>query len=484
MPFRGTETTVTRKCCRLLLLVLVTTASAGCDRASAATKPNVVMISIDTLRADHVGSYGYTRGTTPHIDAWARRAIVLERAVATAPVTLDSHMSVFTSLYPDVHGVRWFQQPSDVPRARWRDPSLHYRALAPRWPTLTEVLRASGYATAAFVRDCFWLGRPFGFARGFETYREIRGSAEATNAQVLPWLRRRDKRPFFLFVHYYDVHSDWGKLPYQAPPAFRQAAATHYAGHFTGCDPVTGRPCATPYLMELDRRHTPVPAADLAYLRALYDGGVAYADAQVGVLLAELDALGLRDDTLVVLFADHGEEFREHGGFLHWQLYRETQHVPLVFSYPRRLPRGARVPVVVSLVDVAPTILDLLDMPRPPEMQGRSLAGLLRGTMTRPGYVFGSIEHGHSIQKGNWKLIRLGPTRRELYHLGRDPGERHNLIRRRPTVALRLERRLDAWLRTNRRRRDHVASQGEGEGAVVRPGAEDVQRLRQLGYVE
>lgn len=440
----------------------------------AAGRPNVVLISLDTLRADHMGVYGYAHDTTPNLDAWSRRSSVFTNAHAAANNTLESHLSIFTSTHPAVHGVRMIEH---------LDGKRGHRPLDPRRVTLAERLKDAGYLTTAFVYSCYWMDAEFGFDQGFDAYRVVEKDAAAMNDElVFPWLEQQRDRPFFLFVHYYDIHSDWRQLPYDAPAAFRQRLAARCPEDFTGC--VDGA-CATKRLMKLDENEGP-PDATSECAAALYDAGIGYTEQQAARLVSKLAALGLEDDTVVVVLADHGEEFREHGKFLHSQLYQEQLRVPLIVSYPRLFPDARRIDVPVQTLDLMPTLLDLLGLPAAPEAQGRSLLALLRGeTSEGQDAVFSSDWWGYALRQGDWKLIDdRWRRKRELYDLRADPVERRNRLDDQPERAAQLQARLDAWAEANQRRREREVRAG-GEALQPRvPDAATQERLRSLGYVE
>jgi arylsulfatase A-like enzyme len=420
-----------------------------------------------------MGVYGYAQDTTPNLDAWARRSSVFTNAHAPANNTLESHLSIFTSTHPLVHGIREIDH---------FDGKREHRPLDPRHVTLAERLKDAGYRTSAFVYACYWMDAEFGFDQGFDAYRVVEKDAASMNEElVFPWLEQQGDRPFFLFVHYYDIHSDWQRLPYDAPEAFRQKFADRCPADFTGC---AGGACATERLMQLEAAGRAPDATD-ACVAALYDAGVAYTEQQAAKLVSKLEGLGLEDDTLVVVLADHGEEFREHGKFLHSQLYQEQLRVPLIVGHPRLFPEAQRIDAPVQTLDVMPTLLDLLGLPAVPEAQGRSLLPLLRGEAPPAEAVFSSDWWGHALREGDWKLIDdRWRKQRELYDLRADPAERRDLLQQEPERAAQLQARLDAWVEANKRQRERNA-QSQGEALPPRvPDAATQERLRSLGYVD
>jgi arylsulfatase A-like enzyme len=343
-------------------------------------RPNVLLISIDTLRADRLGCYGYPKPTTPTLDALAREGVLFERAVAPTSWTLPSHVTMLTGLPISVHGA--------CDERLWARKDAHGRLVPPpvRGASVAESLRRVGYRTAGFYTFGF-LDDAFGFGAGFETWerlghtlfsneatreelRALRMAGDAEGARLLfeehaelldarrrstpeivdranAWLERhardRASEPYFLFLHLFDVHD-----PYTAPPGFDRFGDPGYAGTVDGAIAGDRYPCEDGL----------PPLADQQRLGALYDGGLAYVDAELARLFRRLEELDLDEDTLVIVTSDHGEEFFEHGGAGHRrQLYVESLHVPLILRWPAGLDAGRRVKGTVGLVDVVPTIL-------------------------------------------------------------------------------------------------------------------------------
>jgi arylsulfatase A-like enzyme len=322
-----------------------------------------ILISLDTLRADHLGAYGYTRGTSPFLDSLAARGTLFENAVVHLPGTLPSHMSIFTGLYPPEHG------------------AYPEKALAPGIRTLPEVLRAEGFLTGGHTEGGYVAGR-YGFARGFDEWSDespmVRGPAGLVKSRDavkrtfrlgLEYLKRaRDREAFFLFLHTYSIHD-----PYDPPEKYRSA---YWPGPPPqGAFPPDGADLAA---FNLGRRKL-VPQA-IEYYRALYDAQIRYTDDVLREFFAGMAGLGLEDSVTVVLTSDHGEEFLEHGKLVHEQVYHECLHVPLIVLQPRQR-ESRRVSALVESIDIAPTLFDLAGIPRDrrPPMSGRSLVPLLDG---------------------------------------------------------------------------------------------------------
>lgn len=407
--------------------------------AHVPARRNVILISIDTLRADRIGVYGSYRPTTPAIDAFAKDAVVFTEAWSVWPETSGSHMSLFTSRFPSEHGVTSFVT---VP--------------PPSVTLLAEHLRAAGYLTRAFTEDGgVWANA--GFGRGFSAYSERRsptfvypGEAAATFADATHWIDANRDRTFFLFVHTYQVHA-----PYAPPRSYRMLFAD-----------IPGR---EPF------GHTG---------NALnYDRETRYTDDQVGPFLAAVRQFGLADETLIVLLSDHGEEFGEHGGMGHGRtLQREVLHVPLIMSAPGLL-RPRRIDTPVSLLDVAPTVLDLLGLAADRGYRGISLAAAARGRGTptaRP--LFGEIDredlvaHDHvralSVRRaGRTAITNLIDGTTRCYGAD-DPAETHPL----PDCA-------DLTTLIAAHRAEHAGSSAT-PATPVPADPRTIEKMRALGYVE
>jgi len=448
-------------------------AEAGGGRAESRFV-DVILISIDTLRADHLGCYGYGGGTSPNLDGLAAECTLFERALSQAPWTLPSHASLLTSLYPATCGVelasmfRFAPPRSDV--------------LAPAHSTLAEVLGASGYRTAALV-SAFWLGPGFGLEQGFERH-EFRKGELATTGLVdagMEWLEAAGARPSFLFLHLFDVHE------YAAPETFRPGRST---ADWERLERLTDR--AAPNLFDN------ISEDELRLLREGYDTAVRYVDHEVGRLLAWLKAEDRWESTLIVLLSDHGEEFWEHGGTGHgFTLYEEQLHVPLLVKAPLEAGLGppGRVAEPVGLIDVMPTILDLVGTEVPPDLEGRSLRPLIQGEglpsralFAEAAYLFNRC----AVIEGDRKYIanRVPPRRPfepwlllanlrsiyvsgadELFRLDEDPGETANLLEWGPGAAAMREALVQ-----------HLREAGATQQAMI--DKETAERLRSLGYVQ
>lgn len=384
------------------------------------SKPNVIIITLDTLRADHLSCYGYPRPTTPTLDRMAAQGVRFARAYAHCERTNPSHVSILSSLHPQTHGV------------------LHCRmSLSPEVETLQKMLRVHGYATMAAV-SVKHLGPEWGLAEGFGTFypcpcEKARRPGEETVDLALNWISTRRDQPFFAWIHLFDPH--W---VYEPP--------SPYDGLYYDGDPY--RP--DNHSMDDARASfggTIIPMAnvtDLAYPVALYDGAITYCDTQIARILDALRRTGQEDDTLIVITSDHGEGFGEHRIFFnHFGLHEEQTRVPLILYYPRYQWKGKVVDGLVGHVDIVPTILDSIGLPIPNELEGYSLVPTIRGEpVSRPQMIYSQMFElfAAGLVTPEWKYIhylKKSPTPPflvdfeeddlELYDLTADPTERVNL---------------------------------------------------------
>lgn len=428
-------------------------------------KNNVILVSLDTLRADHIGCYGYKKNTTPNLDRFALEGIQFMKTISQCCWTLASHMSILTSLYTDVHKV------VD------EDSILDQRCL-----TLAEVMQQAGYIAAGFVRSCVWMDARFGFDQGFDTYSVTNENAAQLNQRIFSWLKEYKNENFFLFVHYYDIHSDWQKLPYDSPPPYNRMFLPDYKGDFTGCG---GELCASEHLGELNKKGIILSPGDRDYIRGMYDGGIRYTDTYVGGLLTEIDRLGLKESTLVVITSDHGEEFQEHKKFLHDQIYNECVLVPLLMRFPRRIPANRRDYHWIESIDILPTILDLLKIGIHSSFQGKTLTSLINGNKNwKKSQVYTTGRNGErAVIMDNWKFIYTLPTKKkELYDLKNDPGEKVNVVESyRDKVGVMMPL-LQKWMKKNEMWRYRFKI-----GKTQRRGQlseKEIEKLESLGYID
>jgi arylsulfatase A-like enzyme len=424
-------------------------------------RPSVIIYMVDTLRADHLGAYGYPRSTTPHIDAFAGEATLYLDARANSSWTRPAVASILTGISPDTHGVNGVEDA--LPRAV---------------PTLGELLGKAGYATSAFVTNGN-VGRDFGFDRGFDDFvslpedlasPEVHQSSARLHEVALAWLREQPPgEPFLLYLHATDPHG-----PYAPPEPFRtRFAPTVEELEIGGLDS----------LKRLGSMSAPVDAGTAEDLRALYDAEIAFLDAEFGLLLDELRDLGRLDGTLFVFLSDHGEEFHDHGWWEHGKtLYAEQLDIPLIVRFPGGQGAGVRVEGIAEQIDVVPTVLEAAGVPVPDWVEGSALSATPRrqeGHSTR-GLLARDGRHVESLELGGVKLIEYRDYAHprgywpgtQLFDLERDPGESENLADERPVLV--------GYLRTLLRdqdKRGYRARQVELDDGMK-------ERLRALGYLD
>ena len=422
----------------LFLLCRIAPAASGAPVAPAPPRPNIILITLDTTRADRMGFLGSTRGLTPNLDAVAKQGIVFSRAYSHVPITTASHTTILTGTYPQFNHVNDFGIP-----------------LAKDLPYLPDLLHQHGYHTGAFVGSLILDpldGTAPGFDRGFDVYdagfhlrrhgadryKTVERRAGDVVDHALGWLSQLPNGPFFLWVHVYDAHD-----PYDPPPPFKER-----------------------------------------YASQPYDGEIAYVDSALGKLFAELRKHGIFDETMIAVMADHGESLGAHGENTHGVfLYDETLHVPLLVKLPLNRTAGKRVETRVSLVDVAPTILSEAGVPVPEQMQGESLLDTLKPSKNgapedRPAYAETDYPHrafGWSALRAlrTGKYLYIQAPERELYNQTADPAEAHNLAPKATAVADTLASQLQDFRRKT----------AQSLVALAKPDPEQLQKVQALGYV-
>lgn len=427
---------------------------AACADSTAPEQPNVLLISIDTLRGDRLGAYGYPRPVSPAIDQFAADGVVFEQAIAQAPWTAPSHASFLTSLYPSQLRLGTFLEPGRI----------HGDAV-----TLAEALRERGFATAALVAGGF-VRKDLGFDQGFDTFEEGVRTMRATVDKALGWLdgRAGERAPFFLFLHTYDVHK------YYPPDDERARFVRPYSG------PLKIERALAAAIQRNDNHEwrEALGPADMQLIGDLYDASVAAVDAEIGRLLQALRERGLFDSTVIAITSDHGEEFLEHGRTGHgFNLYDENLRVPLILRHPRLAP--ARVAAQVRLLDLAPTLAELAGVPRPPSWQGVSLLPYAAGATDALLPAFAEAAHvpQKAVRTPEHKfIIALHRPRHRWYDLGADPLEQQNGAGSGGAAELRMRSALGDWIRACGLDVRYV-----GAGAAD-TGPEAAADLRELGY--
>jgi arylsulfatase A-like enzyme len=397
-------------------------------------KTNIILISIDTLRQNHLGCYGYHRQTSPNIDRLAQDGILFSNAFSQWPCTAISHASILTGLYPHTHGMRYYFD-FDNPQ------NINYSSLRAEIVTLAEVLKENKYITLGFVRKGIGLDPPQGFAQGFDIYHSLELPAERLNQNIFSTVNRLKKRPFFLFLHYYDVHSTTGKLAYEG------------RGFFSGLFSKKSQPdfkigrenlSASRYLARMNSQNSSISPDELQHIVDLYDEAVAYVDNAVGEFLSYLKEKELYENSFIILFSDHGEEFREHGKFLHVQLYEEVIRIPLIIKFPYNAKKQDKYGELVESIDIMPTVLDYLRIGAPEIVEGKSLIPLIEGRGEGKKEVFARTFDSGMVRTEKWKMI-LQTNRIQLFDLSKDTQEQHNLFLSNINIAAKLFRDFLSW---------------------------------------
>lgn len=395
---------------------------------------NVILITISSLRADHVSCFGYIRDTTPNFDAFAKKNVLFRNAFATSGWMMPAHGSIFTSLYPSVHG------------------AIHIdKSLGNEHYTLAEILADNGFYCVGFCCNPH-LDREHGFAQGFDLYDDysvsimleslafgdgVNINKQRTNALIndaaIRWLRNHTHRPFFMFLHYYDNH--WNYLP---PPPYSERYDPNYNG------PIDGTQIAREPLYS-----NPPGEKDIHHMIALYDGEVRQTDNDLGEILNVLIDTGISDNSIIIIMGDHGEQFYEHGHTSHQGIYDELIHIPLAISIPDTSVKGNIISSLVSQVDILPMVLDYLQIPMPEQYQGKSLRPLIEGwakvvnEFVFVEYTGGAAPDCYAVRSTRYKCCQEVGSEPFVYDLEEDREEQKRIALERNSKEIRtLEENL------------------------------------------
>ena len=433
--------------------------------------PNVLLVTIDTLRADHLGSYGYHLDTSPFIDSLARKGVLFADATPAWPKTYVSMSSMNTGMYPKTSGLRNYKR----------------KNLPSTLKLISEVFKENNYRTAAVVAN-FNVGRTYGFDRGFDhfveswqdmwkqstsdiNFKNFVGKVKFfTNAtivtdQALKWLEetQNNEKPFYLWLHYMDPHG-----PYETPKSYSQYFRNAYESNYVDIKKLPQ------YQLLLD----PVTwkaINDLGFYKAQYDREIRYIDDELSRFISEIKKMKQYDNTIIIISSDHGESLDEHNYYLeHGKFsYQASAHIPLIFIGEGRIPEGKIINEPVGLIDLPPTLMELANIKIPSQYEGQSLVQLMLGEKgaTAPEYIF--MESGYdgefpqqTIRRNQWKLIHvtskldlplMAGTEYELYDLSKDPGELENLAYKLPDITKELGSIFDSWYRSGSR----ISEKGE-----------------------
>jgi arylsulfatase A-like enzyme len=390
-----------------------------CDIPISNSKKNVILITVSTLRADHVGCMGYGRDTTPNFDVFAKKNILFKNAFATSSWAMPSMGSIFTSRYPSQHGATHIN-----------------KSLGADNYTLAQMLKDHGYYTIGFCCNPR-LSSDYGFARGFDLYDDYSASIilqsmsfekedsletnkrrtnDLVNDAAMRWLKNNTHKPFFLSVHYYDNH--WDYLP---PSPYNTLYDPNYKGTLDGRQ-IAREPLYSNRPSDRDVEH----------MIALYDGQVRQTDADLGEMLRALENMGLMSNSIVIIMGDHGDSFYEHGHTSHHGVYDELVHVPLAISLPNDANNVQVIDSLASGVDIVPTILELLDLSVPPACEGKSLKPAIEGKQksdndfVRIEYTGGAVPDSFALRTTRYKFVWEN-DRLFAYDLLNDPSEQKRI---------------------------------------------------------
>jgi len=475
--------------------------------------PNIVLITMDTVRTDHLSCYGYGKTTTPNLDTFAREGVLFRNAYATSSWTLPSHASMFTGQYPSVHGAdhRSGTIPGGEKKAGLKEIMLrNFSRLSDEKKTLAEFLSERGYRTAGVVGGIFCASL-FGLDQGFDYYDDEipffnirffliyqvidlfisaedfftqygymgKRIASHLNESAFAWLDKHQGQPFFLFINYMDAHT-----PYLPPPPFEESFGRIEKACIMGksAQGTKSFVAAQTNLINsvLNGSHR-LTSDEKELLLALYDGGILCIDYHLGLLFDKLKALKAYDKTLIIITSDHGEAFGEHNQMDHGlTLYEEVLRVPLIIKYPAFYPRRGVIEKRVSLVDLMPTVLSFLNVPVPEGIDGAAIGHsdhpligeLILGIAQKYHKGSGDLR---TVYQENYKFIWSSSGSHELYNLGEDPGEENNLLETFPHKVQAMEKMLNQWLTTNN------LLDLKKETVTIDKSTEE--KLRALGYV-
>lgn len=444
-----------RSCLSACGVVTILVLSAGCIQPqSPSTQPNVLLISLDALRADHLSCYGYDRRTSPFLDEIAARGTRFSQAFVNTHGTPPSHTTMLSALYQETHRVGYG---AGTPGGR--DDTIPEQV-----ELVQENLLRNGWRTIG-VTGGGYMSSVFGFGRGFSSFSDKARSIEQGTGLLMAELEPPQDRPVFAFLHTYQVHS-----PYDPPDPYRALWDTGES------DLEASNENLAPIQNNANEVLSP---EDFGHLEALYDGEIAFTDATLRSFFADLERIGFLENALVIITSDHGEEFGDHGGLLHRiSLFEELLHIPVIL-YGAGVAEGVVDPAMISLIDVAPTILAAAGLPIPDIMEGRDLLGDPPEVEWGGQRVFAQYTSlRYAVRTPRFKLIQYPkPRDLQLFDLYRDPSERRNVRRKHPDLAAALLSELEEWKLA---RPEPVNRQTE---AVELPES-TIEELIALGYLD
>ena len=407
-------------------------------------RPNVLLISLDDLRADSLSCYGYKRNTSPFIDYIARQGILYENCFVNTHGTFSSHSTILTGLY----NASLYCQQSGI------DFKVNDKV-----PMIQEILKKNGYFTVG-VTDGGLLSKAYGFQRGFDIYDDKGGGILNGTEKVINYLKEnKNKKPFFVFYHTYDIHS-----PYNPPTPYDKIF-----GEFkSNINPINDELLKYAHTAWRDLKKE-----DFDFLKARYDGSIKYVDDNLLKFFKALEKIGFFENSLLILTSDHGEEFGEHGGLLHRDfLYEELIHIPLIIS-GTKVPKNKKVKVLCNHIDIMPTAFKFLKIEKPKILQGEDLLDL----KTRK-FIFSQYENKrYSLRTKRWKFILNSDGKFELYDLSKDRFERENLSERYEKFCIFLKNEIKKILANS----PNFCTKNYEKANLTK---EDIEKLKSLGYIK
>ncbi len=433
---------------------------AGVNKPAGASGYNVVIISVNALRADHLGCYGYPRATSPNIDAFARNSVIFDRAIAQSYWTLPSLASLFTSKYISAHNV-----------------DSRNTKLETKNQTLASVLKIYGYATAGFTCGLD-TAAAYGLNQGFDLYsvysgNNVVGSLADMVPKAVNWLKENKDKKFFLFLQSYDAHPPYNERAKASFSRGYKGELKKYRLDYNTLKNIKGD------LLISKGSQFKLSVQDLGYLTSRYDDRIEYLDGYIGKFLAALEELKLSLKTIVVFCADHGEELGERGTFNRFgnqNLYQEVLRVPLIIQHPAIQEKGRRINALAEMVDIMPTLLELLTIPPGHELQGKSLAQLIKNgtdvSVRRYAISEASKNKWAILRDDGWKLL-YSPQKLELYNLNDDSGESRNLIAENTSLQVSLMQEFFFW------REQHKEDKADN---YLKLDPELIEKLKSAGY--
>ncbi len=434
-----------------IILIFICNGFIYSYRLSRSKGPNIILISIDALRADHLSCYGYHRNTSPNIDQLAGEGALFKNGFSQACSTLASHSSIFLSQYPWTHKVVGSKE-----------------KIAKSSLTLAEILKNRNYMTAGFSGGGY-VSSKYGFDQGFDfffdkpkTWHTIKFHKD----NLFRWLEKVKDKKFFLFLHTYDVHS-----PYDPPMPYRAL----YIGDYSD------QRCLNK-LVDYELTALNLSPEEIDYVIALYDAGINYVDDEIGELVKKLKKLNIFNNSVIIITADHGERLGERGRVGHGrEASRIVTHVPLIMRIPG-IGQGKVIEEIAESIDITPTILDILDISLPEGMQGKSILPLIKGSWSEGNFIAYTGEAwkkatlSTAIRTKEWTYIMNQDGPDELYDRVGDPKEQNDLIEKRPLVARKLKEELEYFIALTSEAKPQVAEKVDIDEELK-------ERLKSLGYL-